>query len=44
VVLTSLAACIAAVVMASVKPAEATFPGRNGDIAFDGSLQGEFSD
>jgi TolB protein len=34
VVLALLAACVAALVVASMKPAEAAFPGRNGDIAF----------
>jgi Tol biopolymer transport system component len=34
VVLALLAACIVALVMASTKPAEAAFPGRNGDIVF----------
>jgi hypothetical protein len=35
VILASLAACTAALVVTSAKPAEATFPGRNGFIAFD---------
>jgi Tol biopolymer transport system component len=34
VVLASVAACMAALVVAVLKPAEAAFPGRNGDIVF----------
>jgi Tol biopolymer transport system component len=41
VVLALVAACMAALVVAVVKPAEAAFPGRNGKIAFAGILHSE---
>jgi Tol biopolymer transport system component len=43
VVLALVAACMAALVVAVVKPAEATFPGRNGKIAFAGIRHSEVS-
>jgi Tol biopolymer transport system component len=41
VVLALVAGCIVALVMASMKPAEAAFPGRNGAIVFAGGKPGE---
>jgi Tol biopolymer transport system component len=43
VVLGLVAACMTALVVAVLKPAEATFPGRNGKIAFSGLRHSEVS-
>jgi len=43
-VLAALLACAVALLVASTKPAEAAFPGQNGDIAFVGNLDGSQAD
>jgi Tol biopolymer transport system component len=43
-VLAAMLACAVALLVASVKPAEAAFPGQNGDIAFVGNLDGSQAD